>query len=60
MKIAAIRTHLLEHRLDVPFESASMRFDRRAHVLVEVECDDGTLGWETGRDKQKHKARETR
>ena len=45
MKIAAIRTHLLEHRLDVPFESASMRFDRRAHVLVEVECDDGTLGW---------------
>ncbi|WP_126979300.1 mandelate racemase/muconate lactonizing enzyme family protein [Frigidibacter oleivorans] len=45
MKIAAIRTHLLEHRLDVPFESASMRFDRRAHVLVEVECDDGTVGW---------------
>lgn len=45
MKIAAIRTHLLEHRLDVPFESASMRFDRRAHVLVEIECDDGTVGW---------------
>ncbi|MDT1063624.1 mandelate racemase/muconate lactonizing enzyme family protein [Paracoccus sp. CPCC 101403] len=45
MKIAGIRTHLLEHRLDVPFESASMRFDRRAHVLVEVECDDGTVGW---------------
>lgn len=45
MKIAAVRTHLLEHRLEVPFESASMRFDRRAHVLVEVECDDGTVGW---------------
>ncbi|MDS9467445.1 mandelate racemase/muconate lactonizing enzyme family protein [Paracoccus sp. MBLB3053] len=45
MKIAAIRTHLLEHRLEVPFESASMRFDRRAHVLVEIECDDGTVGW---------------
>lgn len=45
MKIIAIRTHLLEHRLEVPFESASMRFDRRAHVLVEVECSDGTLGW---------------
>lgn len=45
MKITAIRTHLLEHRLEVPFESASMRFDRRAHVLVEVECSDGTLGW---------------
>jgi D-galactarolactone cycloisomerase len=45
MKISAVRTHLLEHRLDVPFESASMRFDRRAHVLVEIECDDGTVGW---------------
>ncbi len=45
MKIADIRTHLLEHRLDVAFESASMRFDRRLHVLVEVICDDGTVGW---------------
>jgi len=45
MKIADIRTHLLEHRLEVAFESASMRFDRRAHVLVEVICDDGTVGW---------------
>ncbi|MGN7884132.1 mandelate racemase/muconate lactonizing enzyme family protein [Ensifer sp. 22460] len=45
MKITAVRTHLLEHRLAVPFESASMRFDRRAHVLVEIECDDGTVGW---------------
>ena len=45
MRIAAVRTHLLEHRLAVAFESASMRFDRRAHVLVEIECDDGTTGW---------------
>ena len=45
MKIAAVRTHLLEHRLSVPFQSASMRFDRRAHVLVEIICDDGTTGW---------------
>lgn len=45
MKIAAVRTHLLEYRLGVAFESASMRFDRRAHVLVEIECDDGTIGW---------------
>lgn len=45
MRIARVRTHLLEHRLEVPFESASMRFDRRQHVLVEVECDDGTVGW---------------
>ncbi|TMV54142.1 mandelate racemase/muconate lactonizing enzyme family protein, partial [Thioclava sp. BHET1] len=45
MKIARIRTHLLEHRLSTPFESASMRFDRRSHILVEIECDDGTTGW---------------
>ncbi|MDH2327791.1 mandelate racemase/muconate lactonizing enzyme family protein [Cereibacter sp. SYSU M97828] len=45
MKIASIRTHLLEHRLETAFESASMRFDTRAHVLVEVICDDGTVGW---------------
>ncbi|SPF80950.1 mandelate racemase/muconate lactonizing enzyme family protein [Pseudoprimorskyibacter insulae] len=45
MKVVDIRTHLLEHRLDTAFESASMRFDRRAHVLVEVICDDGTVGW---------------
>ncbi|WP_102223875.1 mandelate racemase/muconate lactonizing enzyme family protein [Acidimangrovimonas sediminis] len=45
MKIARVRTHLLEHRLEVPFESASMRFDRRQHLLVEIECDDGTTGW---------------
>ncbi|MGU3576579.1 mandelate racemase/muconate lactonizing enzyme family protein [Brucellaceae bacterium C25G] len=45
MKITSIRTHLLEYRLDTAFESASMRFDRRSHVLVEVICDDGTTGW---------------
>lgn len=45
MKIVDVRTHLLEHRLSVPFQSASMRFDRRAHVLVEIVCDDGTTGW---------------
>tara|TARA_R110001592_G_scaffold248373_1_gene510690 strand:- start:136 stop:1272 length:1137 start_codon:yes stop_codon:yes gene_type:complete len=45
VKIVDVKTHLLEHRLDVAFESASMRFDRRAHVLVEVICDDGTIGW---------------
>ena len=45
MEIVAVHTHLLEYRLPVPFESASMRFDRRSHVLVEVVCDDGTIGW---------------
>ncbi|SES20830.1 mandelate racemase/muconate lactonizing enzyme family protein [Rhizobium sp. NFR03] len=45
MKIAAVHTHLLEYRLPTPFESASMRFDRRAHILVEVVCDNGLVGW---------------
>lgn len=45
MKIAEIRTHVLEHRLETAFESASMRFDTRRHVLVEVICDDGMTGW---------------
>ena len=45
MKIAEIRTHLLEHKLDTAFESASMRFDKRVHLLVEVICEDGTTGW---------------
>lgn len=45
MKIADVRTHTLDVSLDVPFESASMRFDRRTHLLVEVTCEDGTVGW---------------
>ncbi|HET9534429.1 MAG TPA: mandelate racemase/muconate lactonizing enzyme family protein [Mesorhizobium sp.] len=45
MKIQSVRTHLLDYRLDQAFESASMRFDRRRHCLVEIVCDDGTIGW---------------
>lgn len=45
MKITEVRTHILEHRLDTAFESASMRFDRRQHLLVEVVCDNGLIGW---------------
>jgi len=45
MKIESVRTHILDHALDTPFESASMRFDRRTHVLVEITCDDGCTGW---------------
>jgi len=45
MKITALIPHLLDHKLDRAFESASMRFDRRQHCLVELVCDDGTIGW---------------
>lgn len=45
MKIERIHTHILDYELDQAFESASMRFERRQHCLVEVVCDDGTTGW---------------
>lgn len=45
MKIAEVHTHILDHALETAFESASMRFTRRQHVLVEIVCDDGTTGW---------------
>jgi D-galactarolactone cycloisomerase len=45
MKIEAVKTHILDHKLSQVFESASMRFDRRQHCLVEIVCSDGTVGW---------------
>lgn len=45
MKIVSVHTHILDHRLETPFASASMRFDRRTHCLVEIVCEDGTVGW---------------
>lgn len=44
-RIAEIRTHLLEHRLEEPFESSFSRFEARSHCLVEVTTEDGTSGW---------------
>lgn len=45
MKIDTIQTHILDYQLEQAFESASMRFERRQHCLVEITCDDGTVGW---------------
>lgn len=45
MKVQSVHTHLLDYALDTPFASASMQFSRRQHCLVEVICDDGTVGW---------------
>jgi len=45
MKIVDIRTHLLCHKLDQPFESAFSTFTERWACLVQVICDDGTTGW---------------
>lgn len=45
MKVVAVNTHVLDYQLETAFESASMHFSRRQHCLVEVICDDGTIGW---------------
>lgn len=45
MKVVAVNTHILDYQLETAFESASMHFSRRQHCLVEVICDDGTIGW---------------
>lgn len=45
MKIVSVHTHVLDHELETAFESATMHFKRRQHCLVEVVCDDGTIGW---------------
>lgn len=45
MRIAEINTHLLQWKLDAPFQSSFGQFDERLHCLVEIVCDDGTTGW---------------
>jgi len=44
-RVESVRTHLLEHRLSDPFQSAFSQFDARLHCLVEIVCEDGTVGW---------------
>lgn len=45
MQIAEVKTHLLHHPLDAPFQSSHSQFDSRFHCLVEIICEDGTTGW---------------
>jgi D-galactarolactone cycloisomerase len=45
MKITQITTHHLSHTLEKQFESASMRFTSREHLLLEIQCDNGLIGW---------------
>src|SRR5580698_826836 len=44
MKIKDIRTIALSYKCDPPYASASGVQVRRGALLVEVECDDGTIG----------------
>ncbi len=45
MRITEITTHLLNHDLDAPFQSSFSTFYTRTHCLVEIVCEDGTIGW---------------
>ncbi|WCN07472.1 mandelate racemase/muconate lactonizing enzyme family protein [Marinomonas mediterranea] len=45
MKITDIRLHPLTYLLEHAFESASMSFQSREHLLVEIICDNGLIGW---------------
>jgi D-galactarolactone cycloisomerase len=45
MKITNVRTHVLEATLSQPFAYSRAWYDRRAAMLVEIETDDGLIGW---------------
>lgn len=45
MKISRVETHILHHDLDQPFQSSFSTFHARRHCLVEIECDNGLVGW---------------
>jgi D-galactarolactone cycloisomerase len=45
MKIKSVHTHVLRHRLEEHFQSAFSTFTDRWACLVEIVCDDGTVGW---------------
>ena len=45
MLITEVNTHELFWKLDEPFQSSFSQFDGRHHLLVEIVCDDGTVGW---------------
>jgi D-galactarolactone cycloisomerase len=45
MKIKSIRTHVLEAALSQPFAYSRAWYDTRMAMLVEIETDDGLIGW---------------
>ena len=44
-KIKSIRTHLLETELSEPFGFSQWTYSRRQQLLVEIEADNGAIGW---------------
>ncbi|CUK10816.1 Putative isomerase YitF [Shimia thalassica] len=45
VKITSVRTHILHHDLERPFQSSFSTFRARRHLLVEIETDTGLTGW---------------
>ncbi|GAB3561675.1 D-galactarolactone cycloisomerase [Amycolatopsis endophytica] len=45
MKIHSVTTHVVGHRLDVPFGMSQWDWDSRGSCLVEIRTDDGHTGW---------------
>ena len=45
MIIKAIRTHILEAALSQPFAYSRAWYDTRTAMIVEIETDDGLIGW---------------
>ena len=45
MKITHVKTYILHHDLDAPFQSSHSQFNARRHCLVSVHCDNGMVGW---------------
>ena len=45
MRIADVKTHLLEAKLSEPFAWSFNSTDVRGACLVEIVCEDGTVGW---------------
>ena len=45
MKITAVRTHILEAALSQPFAYSRAWYDTRTAMVVEIETDDGLIGW---------------
>lgn len=45
MKIKSIRTHILEAALSQPFAYSRAWYDTRTAMVVEIETDDGLVGW---------------
>ncbi len=45
MKIKAVRTHIVEAALSQPFAYSRAWYDTRTAMVVEIETDDGLIGW---------------